>query len=586
MSSRNRQGAGGQDSNCKSPAGLAIRLLQMKRQSAFPGVLLLALAISCGAQTAPGGGGLLLSWHAAGRNSLAQGTNATFLKRVDQLPVSEALRRQIATNLAHAPRKAWEKALPGGVPDGADLLRPLIADLLNAESYGEIRGSIGRTETAIAVELSDERAAAWSTNLWQLAALWKQGAPQAAPRDGASGWALKRSAAPNRFEFVRVGKWVVLGLGPEKLTRAPALAQQIKSSGRPAPKVDAELLEVRADAPALSAWIPMFGKLGVPPLHLTMRGKGEHVRTEVKLTYAKPFTWKYEPWLIPTNLVGDSPLPLTSFTVARGVSSLLQEIPGFAELGIAKAPSQFTAWANPSSGELAHDQIRINFAAPNADPEGTVRKLAGKLPGFVQKNLGQCLGDFYYSSNQSFTYWSLPFLQPHVRAVTNAGVGYIQGGLFQLLPRQAPAPPGLFAQLGTRTNLLYYDYEITHHRLHHGNQLYQVLNMASRRLLQGTNSPAKMWASAVINELSRNSRAPSETVTEVTQTAPNELTLVRKSDLGFTGIEMASFAAFMDSPGFPFRYEPPKLLPVPKDRPAAARTNAPTVPAAGGRRKP
>jgi hypothetical protein len=554
----------------------------MNKRWAFTAVFLLAVAAGCGAQPASGGGASLLSWHAAGRNALAQGTNATRLKRVDQLPVTDALRRQLATNFSHALRKAWEKDLPAGVPDGADLLRPLIGDLLSAESYGEVRGPMGRTETTLAVQLTDERAAAWSTNLWQLAALWKQSAPQTANHDGGTGWGLKRASAPNRFEFLRVGQWVVLGLGPEKLTHASALVQQVKSTGRPAPKAGTELLEVRADAPGLSAWIPLFGKLGLPPFQLTLRGRGEYVMTEAKLTYAKPLAWKYEPWLIPTNLIGDYPLPLTSFTVARGVAPLIQQIPFLADLGLPKVPNQFTLWANPSAIDPERDQCRLNFALPCPNVDGAMRQVGLKLPIFVEKNLGQYLGDFYYVSNKHLAYWTLPFIQPHVRAVTNGTVQFLQGGLFQLPARQSNAPPALFAQLGTRTNLLYYDYEVTHQRLHHGNQLYQILHMASRRHLQGTNSPAKLWTTAVMDELRGGSKAPSEAVTEVTQTAPNELTLVRKSHLGFTGFELASFAAFMDSPGFPFRYEPPMVIRTSKGKRGAAKTTAPpNIPTTG-----
>jgi len=81
----------------------------MKRRCATTGILLFALAAGSGAQPAPGGGAPLLSWHAAGRDALAKGTNATLLKRVDQLALTDALRKQIATNLARAPRKAREK---------------------------------------------------------------------------------------------------------------------------------------------------------------------------------------------------------------------------------------------------------------------------------------------------------------------------------------------------------------------------------------------------------------------------------------------------------------------------------------------
>jgi hypothetical protein len=312
------------------------------------------------------------------------------------------------------------------------------------------------------------------------------------------------------------------------------------------------------------------------------------VRTEVKLNYAKPFSWKYEPWLIPTNVIGDSPSPLTSFTVARGVAPLIQELPGFADLGLAKIPGQIAAWANPSSSDPGRDQCRVNFAIPYPDAEAAVRQLARKLPGFVEKNVGpQYLGDFYYASNQNIVYWTMPFIQPYFRPLTNDSTRFILSGLFQLPSRQSLAPPGLFAQLGIRTNLLYYDYEITHHRLYHGLQLYQLLNMASRRFSQGTNSPAKLWLASVLEELRGKTNAPSETVTEITQSAPNELTLVRKSHLGFTGFELASFAAFLDSPGFPFRYEPPKLMPLPKDKPVTGKANSPpAVPVSGSGRKP
>jgi len=57
------------------------------------------------------------------------------------------------------------------------------------------------------------------------------------------------------------------------------------------------------------------------------------------------------------------------------------------------------------------------------------------------------------------------------------------------------------------------------------------------------------------------------TVTEVTLNGPTELSLVRKSDVGFTGYEIALLGRWIDSPRFPFQYEPPPMLKKGMNRP-------------------
>jgi hypothetical protein len=66
-------------------------------------------------------------------------------------------------------------------------------------------------------------------------------------------------------------------------------------------------------------------------------------------------------------------------------------------------------------------------------------------------------------------------------------------------------------------------------------------------------------------------------VTEITQTSPQELALVRKSHVGFTGFELATLSAWMDSPGFPLTFEMPARLPGAKPGSPAVRTNAPST---------
>ena len=55
--------------------------------------------------------------------------------------------------LAKAPREFWLKKLPANTPDVSALARPLLDDLLAAESWMEIRGPNQRLEGVLAIQL-------------------------------------------------------------------------------------------------------------------------------------------------------------------------------------------------------------------------------------------------------------------------------------------------------------------------------------------------------------------------------------------------------------------------------------------------
>ena len=71
----------------------------------------------------------------------------------------------------------------------------------------------------------DPRAQVWSNNLKQLAGAWKLGTPRDLAAEGFKGWEAKRAQAPNTLQFYRAGKWVVLGLGHERLTQVPEIGK-------------------------------------------------------------------------------------------------------------------------------------------------------------------------------------------------------------------------------------------------------------------------------------------------------------------------------------------------------------------------
>ena len=512
--------------------------------------------------------GPLLRWHFAGHDAIARATNAARFKEIEGLPVTDGLRGQMATNFARAALKLWAKDLPAGAADPTAFLAPLIRDFLTREAFIEMRGPIGSIETAIAVELPPERAAVWSTNLWQLMGAWKLGQPEAVSLDGAKGWQVKKSSAPNLLQFFRSGKWVVLGLGKDKLTLVPNLLQQAAKSQRPLAALNGSLLEASADLPVLRAWIPLLKSFPLPPADLKWLGRGESLRTEVRLHFSGRIPWMYQPWQIPTNMIFE---PLTSFTAVQSADQWLARIGGVQSLGLNKLPTQMYAWS------ISNEIARVNTAFLIDDPTNAIRQLATSLPKWAGAAMEGHIGEFIYASNRTEVLWSgIPFIFPTVKAsIGPRGARFITGGLFPQPPRGYLAPPELFGQVNTRTNLLYYDWELSDQRIEHAKQLLPLLSIATMRKLPETNSASQAWMSSVGPKLGN-------TITEVTQTAPQELLLVRKSHTGFTGFEIAMLSAWLDSSDFPNSITlPPPMF---KSRkPGAQRAAAvPPVPSGNG----
>jgi hypothetical protein len=527
----------------------------MKIAFAVAGLGAALLATGCFEQT--GGArtykGPLFRYHFAGRTHLPSGTNATRFREIDALPATADLRAALAQKLAAAALPFWRKELPAGVPDSSALLRPLFDDFLASEAFVEVRGAAGSTDTALAIELSDDRAQLWNNNLKQLAAAWKLGTPRDVTTEGFKGWEVKRTQAPGTLQFFRAGKWIVLGLGHEQLKQLPALLAEAKKSGRPVALLKNEFLDLAADLPGLRPWFPLFAKWPLPPVVATLSGRGDAVRTEVRLQYSGRIPWKPEPWKIPTNVVSE---PLTSFTIAQGVAPWLGQIKGIRDLGLNALPNQFCAWG------INNEQCRVYFAAPVSDATNAMQRLAPRLPKLVQSMLTNAQGEFVYVTNKAEVVWSgLPWLIPILQAETNGKDQYLMGGLFPLPPKHVPPPEELFNQIQGRTNLVYYDWEITERRLIHANQLYQLASIFDSRRTLSTNLPSQRWLSAIGPKLGN-------TATEITQTGPQELVLVRRSHLGFTGFELATFSIWFESPAFPFGFELPAPL-------SHLRTNAP-----------
>lgn len=534
----------------------------MKTVAAALGLLLVILVGGCFEQTTGSRTykGPLFRYHYSGRAGLPAGTNATRFKEIDALPSTAALRSDIAQKLSAALLPFWRDSLPAGVPDQSALLKPLVEDLLTTEAFVEVRGNPGKTDLAIAVLLSDERAQVWDRNLRLLSTAWRMGTQKDISSEGFKGWEVKKSPAPDTFQIFRAGKWTVVGLGHGALTQVPVLLAEAKKSGRPIPALVNQIYDLAADVPALRAWFPFLSQWPLPPILANVSGRGDGIRTEVRFQYSGKIPWTFEPWKIPTNIVSE---PLTSFTIGQGLAPFLKQVKAFNEIGVDRLPNQFTAWG------LHNEQCRMLVAMPVPNATNTMQQLSLGVPRVMLSSFTNLQGKFLYGTNRHelLLAGGLPWITPWLTAAANGRDEYILGGLFPMAPTHTPVPDELFAQIRGRTNLLYYDWEITEHRLNHGKQFYQLASLINRRKTPSTNTSSKRWLVEIGPKLGN-------TATEISQTGPQELVLVRRSHVGFTGFELATLSLWLDTPGFPYQFGLPGPLPAIKPRSGA---NAPSA---------
>lgn len=482
----------------------------MKRPLILAGVLV-AVLVACGPGMRPAGAAdapdLLVRWHFAGTAALARDTNAVRLRAVLAEPATQTVLSRALARLAAAPE--------------TKPLAPFLKDLLEAESFVEARGEPARPDWTFALRLPPDRAAQWVGAWSNAAATWQR----------------------PRAQAITSGAWLLAGVGSEKLPGFEAARARLAQTGRP---------EVRAEPGAwlaletrLARLAPGFGlptNVTWPQVQVAWTGRGENLRAVGRLTYDTPLNLPLEPWHLPTNTVRD---PLLSFTAVQGIRPWLASQPLLAELGW-PAPNQVFSWAQSPvpyqtqfAWEMPEAPARIQAALPKVKPALATR--ASWLN----------LGDVEFATNLTRLLWhGFPVVVPFINPAPDPG--FVVAGLFPVVNPRAAAPPELYAQFRGRTNLVLYDWEITQGRLGDWQTLGMLHQMLAGYLPPATNSPARLWL-----QDTQVTRHLGNAVTEITQTSPHELAVVRVSAVGFTGFELNWLARWLDGSRFP-RQTPPE----------------------------
>ena len=442
---------------------------------------------------------LLAQIHFAGADSIAGGKNYSAFTNEFSSAEAQALRAQTADKLAKFFAGWFAQNSGVSAAGGAAKLRPLLDDLQNQEWFLKSQNVSGQAETLLAVKTGGAGAPAWQSGL-------KPFFP-AATFETAGGWMVFRTSG-----------------------NAPAFSGNI-------PELDGAWLSLDLNWPALGKFFPSARDLGLPETKFTIAATATDLKVDGKFLFPKNIAATPGPWRVPTNTLHQ---PFISFTAVRGISAWLDSQRWAQDYRLNPAPDQMFIWALP--------QIPFQtFAAiPCADSLHALQQAAAKLNAVVEAAKTKNEMQFPFAleqTNRQLTVVGLPFIAPYFEAVNSPAGQFLVAAGFPNTPRSKPLPQDLFTRLAQK-NLRYYHWEITAERIPTLLQLSQFALMVSWHKQLGENAAALKWLQLIGPKLGN-------TVTEVFQTAPDEMTFSRKAAGGFTAFELFALANWLEADNFP-----------------------------------
>jgi hypothetical protein len=444
------------------------------------------------------------------------------------------------------------------------------------ESCLEIRQPANQpAEMVFAIQLDDQRAALWQTNLARVLESLTNIRPDPAP-GGHYGWSLKKHHDPNFLELTRVGKWTVFGAAQDRNGLLDNLLNRLRQGQSPLLAGTAnDWLEADLDPARLAAVFSLSAAGGEVPslagagegarraveghgdehkfvpnhLHLTVTGDGTNILTQATADFAGPLALDVKPWNLPSRLIGE---PLSSFTLIRGFKPWLESSPAWNNAHFGPPPDQACFWAMQGLG------MQTYFAAPLPEAGNEVDRitdwvLQNQSHWFVTNSLAM----FDKSATFNGLEWKgLPYVSPFLRSIMVGDQNFVFGGGFQNIAAN-PLSLRPMQEALSRTNLLYHDWEMTGERIEQWLYLGQFARFVSHKAQLPSGSPGVLWLKAIAPKLGAS-------ITDITQTGPNQLSFNRKSAVGFTGLELNLLADWLESPQFPiglytFQAPPPPM---------------------------
>jgi hypothetical protein len=474
---------------------------------------------------------------------VAADTNSAYLMGIWNLPETQALKEQTLGKLSRAPWLPAELST-NPAPETAEskLLLPLLEDLLNEESWWAVQQATNQApQGVVAVQLTEERSAIWRTNLQVV--LGSLGASNSTAAGLTWSLALTNAGAraPVHISLSRSQAWTVVRFSASALPTTPwPLASVLGDAKSGTGQGTNSWLSFDGEAGVLGDFFPIMEPLLKPlaRVNLAVFGDGEYVRTRGTARLRAPMPLATEPWQVPVDFLNQR---VSMFTAARGLAKFVERQPWVRDCGISSAPDQLFSWAFLSS------PMMTCFAMPATNAAEIVTRLGECLPAKLNDWItNYAYGMLSFRSNSNTLAWDrLPILAPELKAAKGTNGDFLMLSLVPLAPgASGDRPAELLDRLASRTNLLYYNWEVTQERISQWLFLGQLGRFALHRQQIPTNAPSIQFFVAAMPRLG-------PAVTEVAQPDAMTLTFARGSHLGLTAFEMNALADWMESPQFP-----------------------------------
>ena len=181
---------------------------------------------------------------------------------------------------------------------------------------------------------------------------------------------LKKHLPPNLIRFVRVGDWVVFGLGQDGLPLSDELVRQVTAEKRPAPVEKNAWVTADLDWPRLARWFPSINVFDLPRTQLQLVGRDHNLHLDGKSDF--PATAGVEPREMADADGRHSPADQQLHRRAR--HRAVAEKQGWAQpYEISPVPNQMFIWA---TGQLP---LQTFAAVPVPDGQKALKEFAQKL---------------------------------------------------------------------------------------------------------------------------------------------------------------------------------------------------------------
>jgi hypothetical protein len=464
----------------------------------------------CAAAAVTGTRAESFSWRFEGMNAVREKKELVTLREMTGIPEYAEFNSALAHRLAVTLAKPFSQG-GGNETDIVKALEPIAADMLAYPTIYEHSDGDKAGNWTLAIQLPKERHTAWMTN-WD---------------------SIAKSGHVGAAKLSRDGIWTILG------TSSPAAV--LEKAKTPA----ADILHISGDATFLGKLLPGLKPAKID-LHTTTSGNA--LRTTGKLEFAQDLPFKLSAWQTPTNTIRD---PILAFTAIQGVAPHLAQMPIFKNH---PAPNQLFLWNEDSSPFSIYAAAKVDNA-PAFIKDVAVALSTKGLMGRLELN----------TNTHALSLFGLPVSVPFLRLAHTNDQNFVYAGAIPFSEFTGnPIPAELVQQFVTRTNLLVYDWELTGPRLTQIRPIAQFAAMGSGLRIPTYSDGASKWLIALRDKFQN-------AITEVALVNAREVSLTRRSDLGFSALELAALAQWIGGKETTMDALPPVAFPATGPAPSAPR---------------